>query len=223
MRFVEVKTPVGTRALQSMRNRRLPSPPFREDSNKLTQEIVSVVRRTHFASRRKGKRKKVIGVFILRAGLAFFGAAERNFPTMRFGFVGLRRHEKPGNGVRIERYCWNVPIDPEAIYYIFDPMLATGKSMKVVIARLIKAGVPAEQIIPVVAIAAPEALALLESKPWGEKIVIYGAALDERLDENFFIVPGLGDYGDRYFETEALPKPRQRRRKAGRRRKAKKK
>ena len=144
------------------------------------------------------KGRKVAVVPILRAGLGLAEGILELVPAARVGHIGVYRdHEthKP-----IEYYC-KLPedIDKREVL-IVDPMLATGGSASMAIEFLKARGVPSENIRLIVLIAAPEGIrAVLETDPL---VNIYTCAIDERLDENAYIVPGLGDAGDRIFGTK---------------------
>ena len=133
---------------------------------------------------------------ILRAGLGMVDGLRSLSPTAKVGHVGLYRDEETLQPV--EYYC-KLPKDIERRYvYVVDPMLATGGSAIDAITQ-IKLRNP-KKIIFMCIIAAPEGLqALQEAHP---DVDIYCAAMDDHLNENGYIVPGLGDAGDRIFGTK---------------------
>lgn len=146
-----------------------------------------------------GKRlsgKKLGIVPILRAGLGMQEGILRLIPTARVGHVGLYRD--PVTLEAIEYYA-KFPGDiEERDIFVIDPMLATGASAVEAIKAVKKRG--AKKINFLCLIAAPEGVEVLkEAHP---DVNIYIAALDEKLDENSYIVPGLGDAGDRLFGTK---------------------
>lgn len=119
------------------------------------------------------------------------------FPQARVGFVGLQRNEETALPLL---YYKNLPdLKAQDQIIILDPMIATGGSGSVVIEMLKAQHIPAERIIYVGVLAAPEGLATLSKTAPGMKVVC--AEVDERLNDKKFIVPGLGDFGDRYFGT----------------------
>ncbi len=149
----------------------------------------------------KTKSRKIAGrklafVPILRAGLGMVDGAVELVPSARIGHIGLYRDEttmKP-----VEYYC-KLPGDiGERDVIVLDPMLATGGSAIDAIGQIKQRGPRSIKFMCI--IAAPEGLmALTEAHP---DVQIYCAALDERLNENCYIVPGLGDAGDRIFGTK---------------------
>ena len=133
---------------------------------------------------------------VLRAGLGMVDGMLELIPNAKVGHVGLYRD--PETKEPVEYYC-KLPIDlDKRRMIIVDPMLATGGSSNAAIALLKKKG--AKSIALMNLIAAPEGVkAVQEAHP---DVDIYIAALDERLDDNAYIVPGLGDAGDRIFGTK---------------------
>lgn len=143
----------------------------------------------------KKTKKKVALVPILRAGLGMVDALMDLIPSAKIGHVGLYRNEETLEPV--EYYC-KMPTDiEERLTLVLDPMLATGGSAKDAITMIKKRG--AKDIKFVCIIAAPQGIeALRKAHP---DVDIYCGAVDERLNENGYIVPGLGDAGDRLFGT----------------------
>ena len=139
---------------------------------------------------------KVIAVPVLRAGLAMFFALQELLPSVRVGFIGLERDEK--TGVAREYYRKFPKISGGEKFLILDPMLATGGSLESTIKLLKELG--AKEIIVASIISAPEGLEKIENAY--PDVTIYTTAVDEKLDEKKYIVPGLGDFGDRYFGTD---------------------
>ncbi|OGV95590.1 uracil phosphoribosyltransferase [Microgenomates group bacterium RBG_16_45_19] len=138
----------------------------------------------------------VMIVPILRAGVAMLAGALQALPYARIGFVGLKRDE---NTAIAEQYYWNIPsVTNKTTIIITDPMLATGGSIWYVLDRL--RGVEAASKRVVCVVAAPEGLAKVQADFPEVKIVT--AAVDKRLNRQAYIVPGLGDYGDRYCGTD---------------------
>ncbi len=133
---------------------------------------------------------------VLRAGLGMVDGMLELVPNAKVGHVGLYRD--PETKEPVEYYC-KLPIDlDKRRMIIVDPMLATGGSSNAAIDLLKKKG--AKSIALMNLIAAPEGVkAVQEAHP---DVDIYIAALDERLDDNAYIVPGLGDAGDRIFGTK---------------------
>lgn len=130
---------------------------------------------------------------VLRAGLGMVDQAHALLPEAHVGFVGVARDEDTFLPVP---YLESLPEDlSEQAVMVLDPMLATGGSMAHTIALLRRRG--AADITALCVVAAPEGIAALrESAPAAR---LFTAAIDERLNENAYIVPGLGDAGDRQF------------------------
>ncbi|RLE18710.1 MAG: uracil phosphoribosyltransferase [Actinobacteria bacterium] len=135
---------------------------------------------------------------ILRAGLGFVGPAQELLPNADIGFIGMARNEETHQP---EPYVNKLP---ESLagrpVIVIDPMLATGGSLIHTMRLLLERDAP-EPITVVCALAAPEGIRALEDA--GLSIRLVTAAIDDRLNENAFIVPGLGDAGDRQFGTPA--------------------
>ena len=142
--------------------------------------------------------KPVMLVPVLRAGLSLLPPFLEFFEDASVGFVGVRRNEET---LKPEPYYKNIPeasADTEVL--LLDPMLATGGSMEYSIRLLQEKGIKTEQIHAMAVIAAPEGIKhLRETFP---DLRITAAVIDDHLNEIGYIVPGLGDYGDRYFGTE---------------------
>ncbi len=145
-----------------------------------------------------GKRisgKKLAVVPILRAGLGMVEAVLRLVPSARVGHVGLYRDEETLDPV--EYYC-KIPAEPEGrMFIVLDPMLATGGSAAAAVSLLKERG--AREIRFVCLVAAPEGVRTLsQAHP---DVSIWTASLDRELNDQGYILPGLGDAGDRLFGT----------------------
>jgi|TARA_B110000008_G_C16975118_1_gene565543 uracil phosphoribosyltransferase len=141
--------------------------------------------------------KKLALISILRAGNGLLDGILEVIPAARVGFVGMYRDEETLEP--IEYYC-KVPAELEnRLVIAVDPMLATGNSSVAAIDRLKKEG--AQDLRLLCLLAAPEGVARMkEAHP---DVPIFTASLDEKLDDRGYIVPGLGDAGDRMFGTQA--------------------
>ncbi|KRN94297.1 uracil phosphoribosyltransferase [Pediococcus stilesii] len=140
--------------------------------------------------------KKVAIVPILRAGLGMVDGMAELLPVARIGHIGMYRDEET---LKPTEYFVKLPSDiSERQVFVVDPMLATGGSAIMAVDALKKRG--ARDIRLCCLVAAPEGVkALQKAHP---DIDIYTAALDEKLNEDGYIVPGLGDAGDRLFGTK---------------------
>lgn len=137
----------------------------------------------------------IVVVPVLRAGIGMLEGILELVPTARVGFVGLYRDETTKEPVSYyERFP---PQAKTGTCIIIDPMLATGGSTVAAIDQLKAFG--AEDIIVICIVTCPEGLALVEEKH--PNVPVYTAAIDKKLNENSYIVPGLGDAGDRLFGT----------------------
>lgn len=135
-------------------------------------------------------------VAVLRAGLGLLEGAMQVMPDAPVGHVGLARDE---HTLQPAQYLVRMPHEVAMRgALLLDPMLATGGSAVAAVARVKEAGAPRLRFVCVVA--APEGVARLQAAH--PDVPIFAAALDEKLNERGFIVPGLGDAGDRCFGTE---------------------
>ena len=138
---------------------------------------------------------EIIVISILRAGMAMLYGAMQLLPKIKIGFVGLERDESTAIA---KEYYWKLPvINKGALILIIDPMLATGGSMLHVIKKLQEQ--KAREIRIVSVIASPEGIATIHHT--FPQVAIYTAVIDRELNNRKYILPGLGDYGDRYFGT----------------------
>ena len=140
--------------------------------------------------------KKLAIVPILRAGLGMVDGLTQLIPSARIGHIGLYRD--PDTHLPVEYYCKMPPDIDERLVIIVDPMLATGGSASDAITMVKKRG--AKNIVLMCLVSAPEGVAKVQEEH--PDVDIFSAALDERLNEHAYIVPGLGDAGDRIFGTK---------------------
>ena len=140
--------------------------------------------------------KKLAIVPILRAGLGMVDGLLNLIPVAKVGHIGLYRD--PETHEPVEYYC-KLPADIDGrLVIVVDPMLATGGSAADAITLIKKRGATNIRLLNLVA--APEGVAKVQSEH--PDVDIYCAALDERLNEHAYIIPGLGDAGDRLFATK---------------------
>jgi len=140
-------------------------------------------------------KESIVFVPVLRAGISMLSPARNFLPWASVGFIGLERDEE--TAIAREYYKKFPQGLKDKRVLVLDPMLATGGSLVDTIVALEKKG--AENISAVCIVAAPEGIELLQRK--FPKIQIYVGAIDSYLNEQKYIVPGLGDFGDRYFGT----------------------
>lgn len=202
-----VDHPLVQDSLARIRDRDLPNPLFRTNLERIgtlllaeaTKELPTVEGTvetpiTTAAVRRLAVQPIIVPV--LRAGLGFVHAAQELMPAADVGFVGISRNEET---FEPEAYVNKLP---ESLagrpVIVIDPMLATGGSLSHTVQLLVERGAPTP-ITVVCALAAPEGIERLRSE--GVDLHVVTAAIDDCLNDHAFIVPGLGDAGDRQFGT----------------------
>ncbi len=140
-------------------------------------------------------QESIVFVPVLRAGISMLSPARDFLPWTSVGFIGLERDEE--TAIAHEYYQKFPRSLKDKRVLVLDPMLATGGSLVDTILALERKG--AMNISAVCIVAAPEGIELLQRK--FPNVHIYLAAIDSHLNEQKYIVPGLGDFGDRYFGT----------------------
>ena len=166
-----------------------------EVTKDLKLEDISVETPLETMTARQVSGKKLTLVPILRAGLGMVEGILRLMPSVRVGHIGLYREHDTLQPVD---YYFKIPGDSDARdFIVLDPMLATGGSAIAAVASLKKHG--ATRVRFVCLVAAPEGVQkMLDAHP---DVQVFTAALDRQLNEHGYIVPGLGDAGDRLFGT----------------------
>ncbi|HEV7168158.1 MAG TPA: uracil phosphoribosyltransferase [Micrococcaceae bacterium] len=207
MRVLVADHPLVAHKLTVLRDKNTPSPIFRL----LTEELVTLLA---YEATREVRVEPVnietpvtttIGtglvkptplvVPILRAGLGMLEGMTRLLPTAEVGFLGMARNEETLEAIT---YAERLPDDLTGRQvYVLDPMLATGGTLREAIKFLFARG--AADITCICLLAAPEGLQALREELEGRNVTIVLASIDERLDEKSYIVPGLGDAGDRLY------------------------
>ena len=199
-----VEHPLVQARLTELRRADTPSPDFRQALDDLSQMLVYEALRDLPSTtvRVDTPLAPTSGVCIdnppllvpvLRAGLGMLDAARKLLPQAAVGFLGARRNEET---FQPEPYLNTVPDDLGGqSVLVLEPMLATGGSLAYVCGRIAAAG--AGQITAVCVLAAPEGVAALDAAAPGVRL--FTAAVDDGLNERAYIVPGLGDAGDRQF------------------------
>lgn len=204
MDLLVVDHPLAKARLTTMRDARTDSAAFRAALSELTTMLVYeatrsapvATERIHTpVARAEGYRlaSPPLLVPVLRAGLGMADEAHKLIPDAQMGFVGLARDERT---LHPTPYMESLP---EALagrpVFVLDPMLATGGSMAYTIGLLTERG--ATDVTAVCALSAPEGIARLRESALPVRLVT--ASVDERLNDSGFIVPGLGDAGDRQY------------------------
>ena len=141
--------------------------------------------------------KKLAIVPILRAGLGMVDAMIDMIPSAKVGHIGLYRD--PETHEPVEYYCKMPPDISERQVFVVDPMLATGGSASAAI-QILKEKYGCRNIVLMNIIAAPEGIAVIRKEH--PDVDLFVAAVDEKLNDHAYIVPGLGDAGDRIFGTK---------------------
>jgi uracil phosphoribosyltransferase len=209
MRVLAVDHPLVTHKLTTLRDERTDSPTFRRLVDELvtllayeaTREVrTAPVTVTTPVAPATGVRLAIprpLVVPILRAGLGMLDGMARLLPTAEVGFLGMIRDEET---LEATTYANRLPDDLSGRQcYLLDPMLATGGTLAAAVRYLVERG--ADHITAICLLAAPEGLAALEQQTadLGVPFLVVTAAVDERLNEKGYIVPGLGDAGDRLY------------------------
>ena len=208
MRLHVADHPLIDHKLTVLRKQETDSPTFRllvaelvtllayEATREVRTEPVSIITPVAPAMGTKLASPKPIVVPILRAGLGMLEGMTRLLPTAEVGFLGLQRDEKTLKAIT---YANRLPDDLTGRQcFVLDPMLATGGTLIASIEYLFERG--ARDVTAVCIIAAPEGLAAVEAVVGDRadvKVVV--AAVDEHLNDKAYIVPGLGDAGDRLY------------------------
>jgi uracil phosphoribosyltransferase len=209
MRVHVANHPLITHKLTLLRDKKTDSPTFRY----LTEELVTLLAYEATRDIRTDKvtietpvattvgahlsKPRPIVVPILRAGLGMLEGMTRLIPSAEVGFLGMVRDEKT---LQASTYANRLPEDLTGRQcYILDPMLATGGTLIAATRFLLDKG--ATDITIVCILAAPEGVAALEKALDGAPVTVVMGSLDERLNEHGYIVPGLGDAGDRLYGT----------------------
>lgn len=207
MKIIEVNHPLVKHKLGLMRKHDISTKRFRELSSEigglltyeatadLKTETITVKGWNNFVKVKQIKGKKITVVPILRAGLGMMEGVLEHLPSARISIVGVYRDEKTLKPVPyFQKLVSNIK---ERIAVIVDPMLATGGSIITTIDLLKRLGCNSIKIL--VLVAAPEGIMSLEKAH--ADVELYTASIDKRLNENGYIIPGLGDAGDKIFGT----------------------
>jgi uracil phosphoribosyltransferase len=209
MRVHVADHPLITHKLTVLRDKNTPSPTFRalaeelmtllayEATRNVRTEVVHVETPVGPAEGLSISLPRPLVVPILRAGLGMLEGMVKLIPTAEVGFLGMVRNEKT---LMPDTYAERLPDDlSNRQCFVLDPMLATGGSLIAAINFLLARG--AVDVTAVCLIAAPEGLAAVENAMEGRDVTIVLGAVDEKLNEVGYIVPGLGDAGDRLYGT----------------------
>ncbi|KRA24391.1 uracil phosphoribosyltransferase [Microbacterium sp. Root61] len=209
MRVHVADHPLITHKLTVLRDERTSSPVFRQ----LTEELVTLL--AYEATRSvkvspveirtpvttttgvKISEPRPLVVPILRAGLGMLDGMVKLLPSAEVGFLGMARNEET---LEPTTYAERLPEDlSDRQCFVLDPMLATGGSLGAAMDFLFRRG--AHDVTAICILGTPEGLAAIEKQVEGRDVTIVLGALDQGLNEKGYIVPGLGDAGDRLYGT----------------------
>ncbi len=209
MRLHVADHPLVTHKLTVLRDENTPSPTFRalveelmtllayEATREVRTEVVTI--RTPVAETQglAIASPRPLVVPILRAGLGMLEGMTKLVPTAEVGFLGMARDEET---LQPTTYAKRLPDDlSNRQCFVLDPMLATGGSLIAAIEFLFDRG--AVDVTAICLIGSPEGVAAVEAATAGREVTLVLGALDEKLNEVGYIVPGLGDAGDRLYGT----------------------
>ncbi|MBB4935386.1 uracil phosphoribosyltransferase [Lipingzhangella halophila] len=214
METLVVDHPLVAHKLTTLRDQETDSPTFRRLTDELvtllTYEATRDIRITDVTVRTpltltsgvRLTRPAPLVVPILRAGLGMLDGMARLLPMAEVGFVGMARDE---HTLQPATYADRLPRDLSGRQcFVLDPMLATGGTLAAALRMLVERG--ADHVTAICLLAAPEGLEAVREKlagtldpEHGATLRVVTAAVDERLDERGFILPGLGDAGDRLY------------------------
>ena len=207
MRIHVANHPLITHKLTVLRDKGTPSPVFRqlveelvtllayEATREVKTEEVSVETPVSVAKGMKLSRPRPIIIPVLRAGLGMLEGIVKLLPTAEVGFLGIKRNEET---LQPYTYANRLPDDLTGRQvFIIDPMLATGGTLIDSIDYVFDRG--ATDVTCICLLGAPEGLAAVQEHVGERNVQIVLGALDEKLNEHGYIVPGLGDAGDRLY------------------------
>ncbi len=205
MELIEISHPLKDHYLTNLRDKNTDFDTFRDSASKLSYFLV-VEATKHLTTLSKEidtpltKTKGVqiennsAAISVLRAGLGLMDGVQQLIPNISFGYIGVQRNEETAQP---ENYYEKLPDLVDKNVFILEPMLATGGSLSFAI-ETVKKYKP-KNIHALTVISAPEGInKIKENHP---DITLVTASIDEKLDDNWYIVPGLGDMGDRLFGT----------------------
>ena len=205
MQLIEISHPLKDHYLTNLRDKNTDFDTFRDSASKLSYFLV-VEATKHLTTLSKEidtpltKTKGVqiennsVAISVLRAGLGLMDGVQQLIPNISFGYIGVQRNEETAEP---ENYYEKLPDLVDKNVFILEPMLATGGSLSFAIETVKKYN--PKNIHALTVISAPEGInKIKENHP---DITLVTASIDEKLDNNWYIVPGLGDMGDRLFGT----------------------
>ncbi len=205
MSVTVVSHPLAEHLLMALRDADTPPAVFRALTKRLTT-VLMVEATADLATRPATVRTPleeatgrklggpIVAVPILRAGLGMLDSVVELFPEVRVGYLGLERDEAT---FQPSEYYAKLPRLDDAATFVLDPMLATGGSTGAALESVKKAGATWVRMVSIVS--APEGIKALEASH--PDVDIFTASIDRELNDSAYILPGLGDFGDRLFGT----------------------
>ena len=205
MQVIEISHPLKDHYLTIIRDKETDFENFREYSSKLSY-LLFIEGTKNISTKIKPIETPLtsidgveienenVAIAVLRAGLGLVDGVKNLLPSTSFGYIGVQRNEETAEP---EYYYENLPNLENKNVFILEPMLATGGSLSFAIDK-VKEHNP-KSIIALTVISAPEGIERLKKEH--SDITLVTAKIDEKLNENWYIVPGLGDMGDRLFGT----------------------
>ena len=205
MELIEISHPLKDHYLTNLRDKNTDFDTFRDSASKLSYFLV-VEATKHLTTLSKEIdtpltntqgvqiENNSVAISVLRAGLGLMDGVQQLIPNISFGYIGVQRNEETAQP---ENYYQKLPDLVHKNEFILEPMLATGGSLSFAIEPVKKYN--PKNIHALTVISAPEGInKIKENHP---DITLVTASIDEKLDDNWYIVPGLGDMGDRLFGT----------------------
>jgi len=205
MELIEISHPLKDHYLTNLRDKNTDFDTFRDSASKLsyflvveaTKHLTTLSKEIHTPlTKTKGVQieNNSVAISVLRAGLGLMDGVQQLIPNISFGYIGVQRNEETAEP---ENYYEKLPDLVDKNVFILEPMLATGGSLSFAIETVKKYN--PKNIHALTVISAPEGInKIKENHP---DITLVTASIDEKLDNNWYIVPGLGDMGDRLFGT----------------------
>ena len=205
MEIIELKHPLSQHYLTILRDKNTTFETFRLAASKLSYLLIieatkdlqldaKEIETPLVATQGKQLSSNTVAVSVLRAGLGLIDGPKDLIPNMTFGYIGVQRNEETAEP---ENYYENLPEINNKDVFILEPMLATGGSLSFAI-DTVKKYTP-RKLYALTVIASPEGISYISEKH--PDVTLLTASVDEKLNENYYIVPGLGDMGDRLFGT----------------------
>ena len=205
MELIEISHPLKDHYLTNLRDKNTDFDTFRDSASKLSYFLV-VEATKHLTTLSKEIdtpltntqgvqiENNSVAISVLRAGLGLMDGVQQLIPNISFGYIGVQRNEETAQP---ENYYEKLPDLVDKNVFILEPMLATGGSLSFAI-ETVKRYNP-KNIHALTVISAPEGINKIKKNH--PDITLVTASIDEKLDDNWYIVPGLGDMGDRLFGT----------------------